>query len=420
MSSLPPLSPAPEPTPPAPRRRGGLMRTAAVGLAAGLAGGVLVVGGDRVLGGDDGTRAPTAVTTTRVVTTTAPAADDGQQVAQTTDWAATAARVSPGVVAITATSQVQDGPLGPQQQTAGGSGFVIDEQGHIVTNQHVVDGATAISVDFADGTTAKATLVGSDATTDLAVIKVDVAASRLHPLALRTGVTPRVGEAVLAIGNPFGYAGSVTQGIVSGLGREIESPNGFTLTDAIQTDAAINHGNSGGPLVDRQGRVIGVNAQIADSGVNANVGVAFAIPIDAGTARVIDQLTTAGRVSHAWLGISGGTVDDRIAAAGDLKADHGVLVVGLAQDGPAQRAGLRGGSRAVSSEGSDYCVGGDIITAIDGAPVDSMSALQDTLESTGPGRTVSIRVVRADGSSADLKATLSAQPSTAPRVTAAC
>ncbi|MCC6830655.1 MAG: PDZ domain-containing protein, partial [Thermoleophilia bacterium] len=184
--------------------------------------------------------------------------------------------------------------------------------------------------------------------------------------------------------------------------------------------AAVNHGNSGGPLVDRQGRVIGVNAQIADSGVDANVGVAFAIPVDASTVRVIDQLKGTGRVSHAWLGISGGTVDDRIASAGGLKADHGVLVVGLAQGGPAQEAGLRGGSRAVRSEGSDYCVGGDIITSIAGTEVDSMSELQDTLESTGPGKTVTIRVVRSDGSTADLEATLSSQPSTAPQVTSAC
>ncbi len=199
---------------------------------------------------------------------------------------------APGVVTITSTitssTSGDFNPFGPgqsQQETAQGSGFVIDKEGRILTNAHVVEGATSVVVAFEDGVSAKATVLGRDSLYDLAVIKVDVPASELHPLKLGTVTNVQVGDPVVAIGNPFGYAQTVTAGIVSAKGRLISSPEGDNkfIPGAIQTDAAINHGNSGGPLIDRHGDVIAINAQIADpsiTGTNANAGVGFAIPID--------------------------------------------------------------------------------------------------------------------------------------------
>lgn len=422
-----------ETTPP-PRPRGAIRRAALVGLAAGLVGGGVVVGVDRLAdgGSDDSASAPVATATTTTpdtsttgttTTGTTPAGtDDGASGATTSrDWSAVAASTTKGVVAITAvgTSSAQ-GPPGTSQRSASlGSGFVLNRSGDIVTDQHVVADASAITVDFADGTHTTAKLVGADASTDIAVIRVDVAASKLHPLTLRsTGA--RVGEPVLAIGNPFGYRLSVSQGIVSGLGREITSPNGFTLTDAIQTDAAVNHGNSGGPLVDTRGRVIGINAQIAASGVDANVGVAFAVPIDSGTVRIIDELRTTGAVSHSWMGIAGQSVDAAAVTAGSLHVDHGVLVEGIAAGSPAAAAGLRGGTQTVTGEAAQYCVGGDIITAINGTSLDGMSDLQNALDRTKPGDTLTLSVVRSNGDTASLKMTVRAQPAQAPSVESGC
>lgn len=372
--------PAPEPK----RARGPLARTAVVGLAAGLLGGGIVVGADHLAGGGDGS----------------PAAP-GSAVVTTTATTPAASPQSPGGV-------------------AQGSGFVIDRSGDIVTNEHVVEAASRLQVDFADGTSVPARLVGADASTDIAVVRVDVPETTLHPLALRSSPAARIGEPVLAVGNPFGYARSVSAGVVSGLGREITSPNGFTLTDAIQTDAAVNHGNSGGPLLDADGRVIGINAQIANSGVDANVGVAFAVPIDAGTTRIIRELRDSGEVSHAWMGIAGTSVDAAVVSAGGLKADHGVLVQGIAPGSPAADVGLRGGTRTVTGQAARYCVGGDVITAIDGTRIDGMSDLQNVLEAVRPGDDLSLAVTRADGSTTTLILTVQAQPARAPEVTSGC
>src|SRR5438552_1452152 len=235
-----------------------------------------------------------------------------------------------GVVEITVTSTQNTSPLGGSQtQRAQGSGFVYDTDGHIITNQHVVDGATSISVKFWNGATYKATVVGTDASTDLAVIKVDAPSSLLVPLALGNSDHVYVGDGVVAIGSPFGLEETVTSGIVSALHRQIDAPNNFTIANSIQTDAAINHGNSGGPLLDLQGDVIGVNAQIeSDSG--GNDGVGFAIPSNT-VSSVASQLLASGKVEHAFLGVAVET------------APKGARITRLVSGAPAAKAGLRAG-----------------------------------------------------------------------------
>jgi S1-C subfamily serine protease len=278
-----------------------------------------------------------------------------------------------------------------------GSGFVIDLAGDIVTNQHVIGDADTLMVHLPDGTVAKARLLGSDPSSDLAVVKVAVAARHLHPLRLGAAGSLALGAPVLAIGSPFGYAGSVSAGIVSAFDREIQSPNGYVLSDAIQTDAAVNHGSSGGPLIDAGGGVVGVNTQLAISGVDGNVGVAFAIPLDAGTRKAIGELRTTGRISRAWLGIAGATLDAQLAAAIALPGVRGVLITGIAPGSPAARAGLEAGSTFVKLDTRSFCAGGDVLTSIGGVRIDGAAAMQNALERFEPGATVTIGVVHVDG-----------------------
>ena len=268
-----------------------------------------------------------------------------------------------------------------QESQAEGSGFVLDSDGHIATNQHVVDGASSIQVTFSDGRTASAKVVGTDPSTDLAVIDVDVPKSELQPLTLADSSTVRVGDGVVAIGSPFGLKETVTTGIVSALGRTIDAPNNFTITGAIQTDAAINHGNSGGPLLDSSGRVIGMNAQIeSDSG--GNDGVGFAIP--SSTIRsVAQQLISGGEVAHAYLGVQ---LSD---------ARGGASIVQVRSDGPAAGAGLRSG---------------DVVTAIDGRGVSSADALVSAVDGHKPGDQVTLRVRRGD-QTRDVRVKLGTRPS---------
>ncbi len=236
-------------------------------------------------------------------------------------------------------------PFGSGGGTATGSGFVIDAVGHVLTNQHVVAGADEIRVKLGDSArTYDAKLIGSDPATDLALLRVDAPADQVHPLALGRSSTVAVGDPVIAIGNPFGLDRTVTAGIVSALQRQIQAPNGFSISDVIQTDAAINPGNSGGPLIDASGAVIGVNSQIESAGGSGNVGIGFAIPID--TARdVVGQLLDGGSVSHAYLGISGATIDSSIAEALNLPVESGALVEKVVDGSPADKAGVRGATR---------------------------------------------------------------------------
>jgi putative serine protease PepD len=296
---------------------------------------------------------------------------------------------APGVVDITvdSTSSGSGNPFGVpgnQQTQAEGSGFVIDTKGDIVTNEHVVDGANSISVRFQDGSTAKATLVGSDKSTDIAVIKVNVATSKLHPLALGSSATALPGQAVVAIGSPFGLPESMTAGIVSAINRTITAPNNFSISGAIQTDAAINHGNSGGPLIDvATNTVIGVNAQI-ESDSNDNAGVGFAVPIDAAKS-VASTLIAGGTVKHSYLGV---TVADATSGSG---ARIGCVVSG----GPADSAGLKAG---------------DVITAVDGQSISGADALTANLGSRVPGAKVTMTIDR-NGSTKSIQVTLGTRPS---------
>jgi putative serine protease PepD len=277
-------------------------------------------------------------------------------------------RTYKGVVQITVNSS-EPTPFGSSQsQTAQGSGFVYDTKGDIVTNQHVVDGATSVSVTFWNGAKYKARVVGSDASTDLAVVKVDAPSSLLVPLALDDSGSVQVGDGVVAIGSPFGLAETVTSGIVSALHRQMTSPNGFAIENSIQTDAAINHGNSGGPLLDLQARVIGVTSQIeSDSG--GNDGVGFAIPSD--TVRsVVTQLLVSGKAEHAYLGVAVQTSSSGGAAVGKVRPGT-----------PAAHASLRTG---------------DVITSINGEKISSVGELQSAIDAHKPGDTVTITFKRAD------------------------
>jgi S1-C subfamily serine protease len=314
-------------------------------------------------------------------------------------------RVAAGVVELSV-SGTSSTPFGDQQAQAEGSGFVIDEEGHIVTNAHVVDGAETITVTFSDGTEVPAELVGQDASTDLAVVKVDVPASRLGPLTLGSSADVRIGDPVVAIGSPFGLEGTVTSGIVSALDRTIDAPNGFTISGAIQTDAAINHGNSGGPLLDAAGKVIGVTAQIASES-GGNDGVGFAIPSDT-VRQVAEQLVAGKTVEHAYLGVSLATVDAAAAQALDLP--RGVQIVSVQPGSPAAEAGLRAGSATTDVNGQAYSTDGDVVTAIDGTRVSSADELSAEIAGRHPGDRVSLSVYR-DGATTSVEVTLGTRPS---------
>jgi S1-C subfamily serine protease len=298
-----------------------------------------------------------------------------------------------GVVSVDVAATSDAGP-------AGGSGFVVDEAGHIVTNQHVVEGAEEISVRFADGVRRAAEVVGQDPSTDVALIQVDAPKDALKPLTLGDSNSVGVGEPVIAIGNPLNVGISVTTGIVSGLDRPIKAPNNYTINDAVQTDAAINPGNSGGPLLDSRGTVIGVNAQIASES-GGSEGVGFAVPINT-VKSVITQLITDGKVVHGYIGVemyplgideisayaglSEKTLDERYGLPGD-----GAIVSKVTPDGPAEKAGIRGGDDK-EIEGIRVPMG-DVITGIEGGPVSSSEDVIEVVNSLKPGKRLLMTVV---------------------------
>jgi len=363
-------------------------RTSAVLVAVALASGAGGAGVAELAGG--GSAAATRTVTTTTAGTARPAAAVETQdrlsvneiVRQTKDGVVDIkVRSSGGTTPDRFGGPGGSGQGGAQESQAEGSGFVIDDDGHIATNQHVVDGATSITVTFANGHTAGAKVVGTDASTDVAVIKADAPKSELHPLTLADSSQVQVGDGVVAIGSPFGLEGTVTTGIVSALGRTINAPNDFTISGAIQTDAAINHGNSGGPLLDAAGHVIGINAQIeSDSG--GNDGVGFAIPSST-VRRVASQLVSGGSVAHAYLGVQ---LADATGGAG---------VAQVRGDGPAGDAGLRVG---------------DVVTAIDGKPVSSADQLVGAVDGHKPGDEVTLKV-RRDGRIRDVQVKLGTRPS---------
>jgi S1-C subfamily serine protease len=306
-------------------------------------------------------------------------------------------RDGPGVVFISAevTTQ-QESPFGfPQEQRgqATGSGFVTDGDGHILTNAHVVEGATKIEVKFSDDRTVDARLLGSDSSTDVALLKVK-ANKDLKPLALGDSSKLEVGDAVVAIGNPFGLDRTVTTGIVSALQRKLEAPNRFTIDNVIQTDAAINPGNSGGPLLDSLGRVIGINSQIATGGAGGgSIGIGFAVPINTAK-KISDQLKEKGRVEHAFLGVTGLSITKSMAENLNLPTAEGVLV--QQATGPARKAGVKGGDTPVSLGGADILLGGDVLVAIDGKKVKSMDDVIGVVGSKKPGDEVTLELRRGE------------------------
>jgi putative serine protease PepD len=318
------------------------------------------------------------------------------------------ARESAGVVDITVDEQGQSSGnlFGPRDVQGEGSGFVLDKSGDIVTNAHVVDGASKITVKFKNGTTATAKLVGSDDSTDVAVVHVDVAADKLTPLSLGDSSAIVPGEPVVAIGSPFGLPQSISSGIVSATGREIQAPDGSPIEDAIQTDATLNHGNSGGPLIDSSGAVVGLNSQI-DSSTGGSDGVGFAVPSNT-VSKIADQLIAHGSVQHAYLGVQIVTVD--AAAAKALSVPQGAEVVQVVSGSPADKAGLKAGKATQSVGGQDYTTDGDVITAAGGKAITSSEQLRAAISAKNPGEKIDLTVV-AGGKTRTVTVTLGTRPS---------
>jgi S1-C subfamily serine protease len=315
-----------------------------------------------------------------------------------------------GVVQVLSTSTVSDDPFfGAQESRSSGSGFVIDKAGRIVTNYHVVEDATEVQVSFSGEDNVDARVIGVDPSTDIAVLQIDAQARALVTLPLGDSDGVRVGDAVVAIGNPFGLERSVTAGIVSALQREITAPDGFAIDEVIQTDAAINRGNSGGPLLNADGQVIGVNAQI-ETETGGNVGIGFAIPINT-VKEVVSQIIEEGKVEHAYMGIEMQTIDEQLTEHLRLPSERGVLVSRVVPGSPADEAGLRGGTRNVVVDGESYMLGGDIIVEVDGQPVETAEEVRSVVNDKEPGDALELEVRRED-STESLTVTLGRRPAT--------
>jgi S1-C subfamily serine protease len=357
--------------------------------AAGLLGGGLALAIGSVVWEDGGT-------TTVVREATVASEPTDFQAASNTDGGSIGEvyrRAAPAVVQVTS-SVVTQSFFGEERGQALGSGFVVDKDGHIVTNYHVIEGASEVFVNFSQDDQLKARIVGSDPATDVALLKIDGHRRGLAPISLGNSDEVRVGDEVVAIGNPFGLERSVTAGIVSALQREIVSPSNFPIDQVIQTDAAINRGNSGGPLLNADGEVIGVNTQIATAGSEGNVGIGFAVPVN--TVRdVVMELIRTGRVEHAYLGVSMQDLTEDIAGVIDVPSE-GALVARVVAGSPADRAGLEGGDTSVVVNGESYVVGGDVITAAGGRPVTSSDDVRRVIAAKQPGQTLPLRIRRGD------------------------
>ncbi|MGB9870360.1 MAG: S1C family serine protease [Anaerolineae bacterium] len=322
------------------------------------------------------------------------------------------AQAAPAVVNITARIVTYDFFMQPIPQEGTGSGFFYDDQGHIVTNYHVVENAESVAVTLADGRSFPAEIVGVDPSSDLAVIRIR-AENLPAPLPLADSSQLRVGQFVIAIGSPFGQVGTMTLGVISALGRVIQSPDGRFIGEAIQTDAAINPGNSGGPLLDLQGRVIGVNSQII-SPSQASAGIGFAVSSNT-VRRVVPHLIAEGRYPHPWLGIQVLSLTPEwvqaLRQAGmEVPVEQGLLVLSVVRGGPADRAGIRGGTQVVRIGGYRIPVGGDIITAVNGHPVPTLQELNVYLDSqTRAGEIVEVTLFR-EGREMKVNVTLAERP----------
>jgi len=299
---------------------------------------------------------------------------------------------SPAVANIVTRTVEYDFFLNPVPVEGAGSGFLIDNDGHILTNYHVVQGAQTVEVTLGDQSRYKARLIGADTRNDIALIQIDAKGKKITPLTLGDSRNLQVGQRVLAIGNPFGFSGTLTTGIVSSLGRTVQTSDTTFIDEAIQTDAAINRGNSGGPLLDSHGEVIGINTAIfAPNGTTAGIG--FAIPINTAK-RVAEDLIKTGRVRRASLGVEGRALWPGLADALNLPVQQGILIERVTPGGPAAQAGIRGGTRSVLAGLQEIRVGGDVLVAIDGQDIASQIDLNLRLNRAEPGNSVTLTIVR--------------------------
>jgi S1-C subfamily serine protease len=332
---------------------------------------------------------------------------------------------APGVAFVTSTIvQKTESPFNlfgggeaQRQGQATGSGIVIDNNGTILTNYHVVENAIKVTVSFEKGKTVDAQVVGKDPSNDLAVLRIHSDGLTLHPLTLGNSAGVQVGDPVLAIGNPFDLERTLTTGVISALQRQITAPNGFAINNVLQTDAPINPGNSGGPLLDASGRVIGINSQIETGGSGGgSVGIGFAVPINTAKAE-ITQLEKGGTVRGAYIGLTSLTIDGSLSAL-NLPVRSGALVQSVQKGTPAEKAGIRGGTVSGSTESGQVAVGGDIIVSIDGKAVNSSEDLAADVSARKPGDTVTVGLLRANGKGGyerkSVSVTLASRPNSVP------
>jgi S1-C subfamily serine protease len=384
-------------------------------LAAAILGGGLAVGGVAVFGDLGGTTTTVReVPSSAAAASTTPSSGPGSRLSINEIYR----RAASGVVQVTSTTVVNvpadpfgGNPFFPQEQRQQslGSGFVVDKAGHIVTNYHVVEGARQVRVSFSNGSSMKATVVGTDPSSDLAVLEVDASSRALTPLPFGNSDEIEVGDPVVAIGNPFGLDRTVTAGIVSAIQRAITAPNGYTIDHVIQTDAAINHGNSGGPLLNGAGQVIGVNSQIETGSVRSgNVGVGFAIPSNT-VKTVMAQLIREGRVDRAFIGISAVPITDELSRVFRLPVSKGLLVQSVQPGSGAAKAGLKAGTTQVVLAGESYNLGGDIIVEAGGSSVANLDRLRDIVAGRKPGDTLELTIFR-DGKKRTIDVKLGRQP----------
>ena len=301
-------------------------------------------------------------------------------------------RVSPAVVNITSTTIDFDFFFNPMPNQGSGSGAIIDSQGHILTNYHVIQNARALEVTLSDKRKLKAKIIGADPSNDLAVIKIELSGKPVSAVQLGSSFNLQVGQKVLAIGNPFGLEGTLTTGIISSLRRSIRAQDGKLIDDVIQTDAAINPGNSGGPLLNSHGELIGINTQIFSTS-GGNIGIGFAVPVDTAKS-IIPDLISEGRVRRAYARLSGYELTAELAKVLDLPVDHGILVARTQADDSFAQAGIRGGRQTYLVGNSLMILGGDAIFEADGQSISSMAELDRAADKKRPGDVLSLKIYR--------------------------
>lgn len=314
--------------------------------------------------------------------------------------------MSPGVVNITTTTISYDFFFNPIPESGTGSGSILDKKGHILTNYHVVENARKLEVTLFDGSKWEAKLIGADTSNDLAVIKIKAPQEKLKPIPFGDSSNLKVGQKAIAIGNPFGLERTLTVGIISSIGRTLRAVNGRLMRGIIQTDAAVNPGNSGGPLLDSSGKMIGITTAIF-SPVGANIGIGFAIPVNTAK-KIVPQLIDRGRVSRPWLGITGQDINADMANLLKLPSP-GILVARVEKGSPADKAGIKGGKSYVMIGNLRIFIGGDMIVAIDGKAIKNMDQVVEEIESRSIGQSVELTIIR-DKKQKVVKVTLAEMP----------